>query len=426
MREKRIRRFIVAGLALLASTGARASSFELNPEFQSLTEVEQSAFEGPRRMEPEYQSDILTYTINEDWQYLWLSNRRAINLSAGSTSRTRFVLDRRIKVHAPLHEMLEFRFTSFEETGEERESEHHFFELVFWPKFLTSKVGISLYGQPEAYKRNDDTGVALIYKPQERHEIRLFNTFVDVTRLAKSDQSDTFIEPDLPYSRGLVGRIFSREPKADFLEYAFRHETKTRWSFPEKEYEHGYERYFGSLFGSMAVSELVRLSARAQYDWKSESRARTAAESTVRERDWLTKRAFLLVRSAFAQVGPWANWTVTPGIEYAHRDWDIDGETVIYSNLLPHAWLRLPSFGAGADEDFVDLGYEMTWHRSSGPKALRNVHDRTEAFHHRFNLGYSFVLGKQAEIRLMATADLDEFATKRTWEGGLGQFRLQF
>ena len=50
-------RVVVATLALLRLSLAA----ENLPEFESLTEEEESAFEGPARLGPEYQANVLSY-----------------------------------------------------------------------------------------------------------------------------------------------------------------------------------------------------------------------------------------------------------------------------------------------------------------------------------------------------------------------------
>jgi hypothetical protein len=96
---------------------AVALAFESSPEFQSLTEEEASAFEGPERLGSEYTSDVHSYSKPLGWEYAWLASDIVFDGVAGSTSSVHFMLDARIKARAVLiPERLEFRFTWFDAT----------------------------------------------------------------------------------------------------------------------------------------------------------------------------------------------------------------------------------------------------------------------------------------------------------------------
>ncbi len=425
--------FVLLGILLVTDSFA----LEWFPEFGTLTETEQAEFEGPIRLNPEYQSDILTYTKPLEWEYGWLLNPYGLDMSVGSTSAQHFMMDNRLKIHTSLNKYLEFRFTFFDEKNREREDVHHIVELVVWPK---EWVGISFYGEPSLYKRDDDTGIALLFKPTRTHELRIFNTFVDVTRLKRNDKNDTYILPNEPIARGLVGRIWSHEKSengdGDFLEYAVRVEAKTRWLFPDEKYEYQYWKNFGSLFFSYGVNQKFRLTTRIQWDRKFESKSATEAGSiianTQNESNWKRDRLFTTLRAKFPGVGPWGRWSVIAGFQYAYRKWDTEGITLTYKDILPHVWLGLPAFGEGKSTDEVQIGYECTFHKFTGPRmdggrVLIHPDDETpSSVEHRLNLVYEFVFSEKANIRLVATADLDKFATAKTWEGGNAQFRLFF
>lgn len=415
--------FIIYFVALFITITANA--FEWLPEFQSLTEEEQSAFEKPVLIENEYQSDVLTYLKPFEWEYLWLSHQKAFDLSVGSVSARHFMMDNRLKVHTFLTGSLEFRFTHFDESNLERESMHNILELVAWPwDFL----GISAYGEPSLYKRKNDTGLALLIKPHSRHEIRFFNTFVDVTRLKRSDRPDTFVEPYLPYSRGMVGRVWSdpETKRGEFLEYAFRYETKTRWQFPTEMYEYEYWKLFYSLFFDKQLNEKFHVQGRVQFDRKFEARWPTSATSSTVNESWKTDRLFVIARTVLSDIGPYRRWRLTTGVEYAYRFWQTEPGSVLHRNILPHFLFELPAFGEGATEDMVGIGYDFNWHRALGPESLRYVHDIDAVVDHRVSVSYDFRFRDNATIRLNAAFDLDRFGTKQTWQGGNGQMQLYF
>jgi hypothetical protein len=146
---------IAGGLALLCWP-AGALAFESTPEFQSLTEEEASAFEGPERLGSEYTSDVHSYSKPLGWEYAWLTSDIVFDGAVGSTSAVHFMLDARLKARAVIvPERLEFRFTWFDESHREREARHAVLEIVGW---LHPWVGLSVYGEPSLYKRKADLG----------------------------------------------------------------------------------------------------------------------------------------------------------------------------------------------------------------------------------------------------------------------------
>jgi hypothetical protein len=195
------RLFWTLGLLLLMRQSP-ALAWESLPEFQSLTEAEQEKFESPLDLETEYFSDVLAYQKPMSWEYLWLTHEQALDISVGSVSAQEFMMDNRLKIQPWLLDELQFRFTHFEERSLERDSVHNMMELIYWPQWwpgwVFKKMGIAFYGEPSLNKRENDTGVALFFKPHDRHEIRIFETYVDVTRLKRNNRSDTFAEPNIP------------------------------------------------------------------------------------------------------------------------------------------------------------------------------------------------------------------------------------
>ncbi|HAR43942.1 MAG TPA: hypothetical protein DCS07_15120 [Bdellovibrionales bacterium] len=399
---------IALGLLLALVTAVTAHAWEWTPEFQSLTETEQSALEGPGRFASEYAADILSYLKPADWEYEWLTHSQAMDLGLGSLSATHFMVDNRLKIHARLSEHFEFRFLHTIEQNRERDTHHEIFETIYFP---AEKLGFSFYGEPTLYKRETDTGLALIYKPQARHEIRLFNTFVDVARLKRSDTPDNFIEPFLPYSRGLVGRLWS-DPEGglrNFLEYAVRYETHTRWVFPEPApgYEYAYWKAFGGVFGSKTFSKNQSVNLRVQFDRKSE----------MRQSAWRTDRLLALGQTVFRRIGPSQSWDVTAGISFSDRWWRMTEGSVEYRDFLPHLlWSRKG----------WTVGYLSTWHRAWGPAGLRDPQDDDGRWENRLNLSYEFKFGTKAKLVLLVSGDLDRAFTDKSWDGGGGRFHMNF
>ncbi len=401
-------------------------AWENLPEFGSLSEEEQQGFEGPGELHSEYFSDALTYGKSPDWEYRWLKSPRALDISFGSLSTRRFLMDHRVKIQVPLSELLEFRYNFFNEAHFERRESHHIFELAFWP---FQKLGFSLYGEPSFRKPKDDTGLALMLRPTSRHEIRFFNTFVDVTRLKYPDTPDRFRESDLPYARGVVGRIWTppryHPELGDFFEYAFRYETPTRWDFPEDGYVYSYWRGLASLYGRKQFSDRFSSAVRFQFDRKREERLPTGAEGGAHQ-EWYTSRLNLQGQGTFYALGPSGNWEGTTGLALMLRTWDTEQGQASYRDLLPFVELKIPAWGTGERRGHWLLGYTLSWHRELGSTGIGIDSEDDGLIEQRLNLSYEFSFGPQGKLIILASADLDDFGTRKTWGGGSGKFQLSF
>jgi hypothetical protein len=423
------------GCLALGLCPAEGLAYEWLPEFQTLSEEEPDAFEGPERLGSEYTSDIHSYGRPLEWEHAWLASNIAFDGVAGSTSATQFLFDARAKAWAELLPgRLDFRFTWFDHSDQERESRHVVLEVVTW---LHRAVGLSVYGEPAMHKRQADLGAALLLRPGPRHEVRLFYTLVDLVRGNRSDRPETFAEGGAPRAAGLVGRVF-RAPDSgsrDFLEYAVRWETSTRWQFLDARSEYGYARRFASLFLRKDTGWGFDVSLRLQADRKWESRQALEPGEDVVEERWRTDRLLGLVRATVPGWGLLAGWELSPGVHLALRRWSVNGQRLAYNELLPHLWVEAPGFdlGDGAALRWL-LGYEATYHGESGAfaEALGERYrpsreDYDGILHHRLNTGLQLAVGTRAALRLMVTWDLDRStAGGRLWQGGVGQLRVTF
>lgn len=267
--------------------------------------------------------------------------------------------------------------------------------------------------------------------------MRLFYTLVDVVRGNRSDRPETFAEGGAPRAAGLVGRVF-RAPGSgsrDFLEYAVRWETSTRWRFLDTQSEHGYARRFASLFFQVDTGRGFDVAMRLQADRKWESRQALEPGADVVEERWRTDRLLGLLRATVPGRGRFEGWELSPGVHLALRRWHVNGRVLAYSEVLPHLWVEAPGFGLGGDAALRWLlGYEATYHGESGAfaEALGERYrpgreDRDGILHHRLNMGFQLAVGTRAALRLMVTWDLDRStAGGRLWQGGVGQLRVTF
>lgn len=413
-------RFVIPLLMIYPLTAQVSFAFESFPEFQSLTENEEAVFEGPKRLEPEMLSDVLAFSKMIDWEYAFLKNPLAADFSVGSISSRHFRMDNRVRFKRLIDNSLEFRITYFNDSHLERESEHFIPEIIFWftPYSQGPKIGIGAYGEPALYKRNDDTGLALFIKPHDLHEIKVFNTFIDVTRTQRNDRSDRYIEPYTPNARGVVGRAWNEH--GEFLEYGGRYETKTKWLFPDSDYTYQYWKTMGFVFGSKNISESLTLQLRAQWDRKFEAKNAGTSSTLTESEAWITTRSQALIRTVFNNKWTW-------GALLADRKWERNGEKVEWFDVIPHVWYKMNGFQRSGAQDFFWIGIDSLWHQADGPLVLRNNDDQVDqTFEERLNLVYDFSFRDQISLKLMATFDLDEFGSKRSWEGGNAQFKVHF
>jgi len=412
--------------ALILLLSGSAHAVELVPEYHSLDEPETAAFDSPADLGPEYASDLLAFTKSAKWEYLWLSTRKGLDLSIGSTGARHFMISHRLRVLENLDDRLEFRFHHFDESHREREASHAVFEFAAWP---LPAWGLAFYGEPHLHKRKDDLGAALLLRPGPRREIRLFNTFVDVSRQDRNDRNDRFVRGSLPRSFGATARGWRdpREGRGEFLEAAFRYDTPTRWVFPDEGLEYSYWKWTSSLWARRRIGDGPHVNVRIQADRKFEGREPRNADSSVRSDALRTDRYFTTAQSEWERPFPGWDGGIIAGVQFAARDWRDRSGRAYYRDLLPHVWFLLPP-GKGSGR--FHLGYEFTWHREGGPSGIPGprgpLGPDDGRIEHRLNIAYEAAWGDRAALRALISADLDEFLTRKTWEGGCLQFRTGF
>ncbi|MDZ4678685.1 MAG: hypothetical protein SGI74_14400 [Oligoflexia bacterium] len=410
---------------LLITPQASAITFESFPEFTTMSEDEVLRFEKPIHIDPQYAAAALSYTKPYMWEYWWLTHKASFDGTVGSLNGTTFLINNRGKLHKLLSENFEFRFTYFEERTLERDSTAHVVEFIYWPN---EKLGFSAYGEPSFYKRQNDMGLAILYKPHLNHEIRVFNTWVDLVRNDRNDRRDHFVESDMPYSMGIVGRTWSPldENKNEFFEYSLRQDTPTRWIFPDENYEYRYSKKTASVFLQLGVSENILMSGRIQYDQKFESKTPTTLTSTTVLENWTTDRLQSVLRTSFFKTGPNSNWEITPGIAMNVRDWKSNTGVVTYLDYVPHVILVMPGFRKIPGLDTWTLEYDFTLHRQAGPDFLRSRPNSSDIIEQRLDVSYDFAFAGSSYLKLMGTFDLSNFLKGKPWGGGNAMFRVDF
>jgi hypothetical protein len=406
--------------ALAAGFCPAAFCWESFPEFQSFSEAELESLGGPESLTAEYAADLWSYSQPADREYRWLSQEYGLHLGFGSLNTTRFLMNNRLKISRNLSRNLEFRFSYFDDSDLERHSVHHILELNLK---LVPGVAVALYGEPAFRKPNDDTGIAILFHPAERHELRFYRTFVDVTRLKYPDGSGSFAEPELPYVIGVSGKTWQPAPwiyrPGNFFEYSLRSETPTRWRLPDswgmKNDELFYWRWNGSIYSRRQVTESAAAAFRLEFDRKRYSRGRTG--------DWFVSRLSLLSESTVYD-GDHREFTL--GVEYAQRWWVASAGEGSYTDILPYGRLKLPAWNGPGFQGSWIAGYVMTWHREDGRPQIGIRPAWNGKIEQRLNLSYEFTFRDAGRIVLMGSVDVDEFGSRNTWDGGSGQVEVYF
>lgn len=396
-----------------------AIGFEAFPEFESLTEVEETSFDTPTKISREYTSDLISFTRPLAWESLWLQTDTAFELSLGSLSGDAFLTDNRAKFHKYLSDIWQFRFTYFDQRNYETESIHHIVELIYWPN---PSIGFSTYFEFSRYKREDDLGFAILYRPQLNHEIRLFFTFVDFIRTERNDRTDRFLAHHEPFAYGLVGRFYATT-KRDFFEYAFRYETEAHWFFPEQFYEYHYGKKHFSLAFQKFIDENQSISGRLEADQKYEGRFKTDAQSTISPQAFKTDRITTFLQTDLLNQGPNSRWNYTAGLAYAYRYWLTDNKSAISRDVMPFVSWQIPT--PNQNPDFWKFDYMATIAQNAGDESLRANPIRSQTLEQRINITYEIPFKDNAWLSMGLTFDAD-LSQGEAFEGGNGRFRASF
>lgn len=405
---------VVCSVLTLAS---QVWAFESFPEFQSLNPSLEMG--GPENFNSEYSSDALAFTKPYDWQYQWISHSKAFDLSVGSLSATRFLMNNRLKVYEKLTEKLEFRFSYMDLANYEDESQHAILEFVYWP---WQSLGLSFYGGPSTRKSEDDIGAALLVAFDPHHVVRVFFTAVDFSRNERNTKSDRF--EDSPYSVGFVGRAWSpfASGRSNFVQYYFRYEGETRWRFPDENKELFYYRRRAGLALRQRVLMPSYVHLDLEWDRRKESYIDLNGNALTDPKGWKRDQIQTLAQweQTVSSHGKWIG-----GVKRVDRMWTLPFlGTLRQVDWLPHLWWEWP-FERSWGQDSWSLGYEATQHRTKGDTEYGPAHDKSQ-WEQRANLVYEFGFKEKASLRLLFSFDLDRFGTGETWEGGNGQFSMWF
>lgn len=402
-----------------------ALAFDLYPEFHALTESDHDHIENAKLIDSEYQSDYVTFLPPLAWERDFFLTPVALDYSLGSLSFTHFMQRTRARLSKELLPGdLSFRFTYFSERDHETDQTHAVFELI---KPLTSRLALSAYGEPSYHKRENDFGLAVLLFPGPKHEVRLFHTWVDLTRALHNDRPDYFVEGSEPRSLGVVGRCGSCLGEESWLEYFMRWQTPTEWRFPTKNAEYDYaSETIGLAFHQTHGTPIAGTNFRFEASRSNEGNAPLNSSSTVVRQRMDHRRFESLANVEISSE----QFTYEPGFGWFTRSWrDENGRTLVHENAMPFIWLRRkgPERLPGLFDE-ISVGYELTFFHAHGDFKLAAEELKAFAVEHRANFRYEFALKDGATFGLLVSADIDALVrgSGGLFEGGHGWLKVSF
>jgi hypothetical protein len=287
---------------------------------------------------------------------------------------------------------------------------------------------LSAYGSLERFKKEDDLGVALIWRQRDAfaspasseslssfasapealaQEFRLFATQVDFTRSERSDSGDTFARGKAPWSFGYVYRTPN-------LETYLRRESQTEWISPADDRRMTHEKTaFGytqrdpnrqhavRLFADRLTQSLTTISSAA-----SRSLRRDRIEAEYRRRYSLEAKGT----------------QIEVGLSFVRREWQNEFDArMIHTQTSPLiSWLE------NGDSPGWEVAYGGTWFRASEDLSLGAAGLKSAAWESRLNLRRLIAFDTRGRLELALTFDLDGGGEFGTFEGGHGQFVVEF
>lgn len=374
----------------------------------------------PRLIDSEYQSDIEAYA-ESPLRRSFLNNKNFFSVSAGSLSATQFDSRLQAQLKTQLSDRYEFRFHRVEHENYEEALRASLIELAYR---LDQEWWLSAYGSLERFKKEDDLGVALIWRQQDAftsgasndsssphetlaQEFRLFATQVDFTRSERSDSGDTFAQGKAPWSFGYVYRTPN-------LENYLRRESKTEWISPADDRRMTHEKTaFGHTQRDSNRKHAVRLFA----DRLTQSLT-TISSATTRSlrRDRL--EAEYRRRYSLEATGS----QIEVGLSWVRREWqnELDARMIHTQTSPLISWLE------NGDSPGWEIAYGGTWFRASEDLSLGAANLKSAAWESRLNLRRLIAFDTRGRLELALTFDLDGGGEFGTFEGGHGQFVVEF
>lgn len=379
-----------------------AFAFSTDLSHQVATTPAELLLDSATKWDSESSSDYITYQRPLAWDGLWYRSNKSFDLSVGSISNKQFATYRRLKLYQELSERVEFRLHWLEERDFEQDRATLPLELKFK---LAERLAFSFFGRPSLYKSENDVGASLFFKPSPDGEIQLSAVWGDFQRNQRNLQTDEWSEAPVGWT--LTMTRLPEDKKVDFRR------VQTHWEPLSVRSDNGVKQDSLSYL-SYYLSALHTREQGGQWGWRVfyDRAFHSDQNNDVKVR----KRSLNQLEYSFV-AGP---HTIKPGLNLFYRENRTNGEKTIFREILPTLWFDLPVRASEWSTRMLSIGYDATvFHKTE------NQHDENDS-EHRLNIKWNVNFAKAGQLALLFTFDLDRFGTGETWEGGAGQFRLDF
>lgn len=411
----------IAVLSFFLLNAAPAAAFDIEPEYQGISEDERDRLESPRDIDGEYQSTINGYTVSTRWNRLWHSSstphRPTVDSTIGSITNQHFMIQNRALFKTELRDGLLFRLLYFSQQDREINQTRHIFELS---QRVLPWLRANIFGEMAHFKRDNDFGFALIVSPMKEWENRLYVTYHDFTRGNHNDQSDRFVGED-PLT---VGTTSQWNDDSFSLRAGFRFDRSISWNVPQSGFLFGYEKRLAFADVDYPVNETETIGVRAQWDSTFKGRSPLPGGSIVNE-SWLTDRTLLRASYRRGTETEPRSWEMSA--MYASRQWISEaGAIVFHQSWIPGLTARLRTVRREGNFDHAQIGIEVTEFRTLGDLNMTPANQKHESREGRLQTAYEFAFRGDSRLLFAFNFDLDEWTNVPTFEGGNTQFRTDF
>ncbi len=401
-------------------------AFDIEPEYQGLSEIERQRIETPREIDREYQSIANSYALPNSWNAAYFKANRALDTTVGSLSNQLFMIYTRAKLETKLNDTLVFQFRYFSQSDREINQTRHILELS---QKVSNWIRLNIYGEMAHYKRDNDFGLALLIGPTQEDHLsrwltRVYVTFHDFTRGNHNDQPDRFLGGD-PLT---IGSTSTWQSDNINLRAGFRFDRSLKWNIPQEDLTFSYEKKLIFFDASLSVSEDDLISFKFQNDSTFKGREPLPGGTSVFE-SWRLDRK--LLRLSYHRGRESASSTVQYAIMAADRQWiDQNGALIFHQSLLPSVTGRWQTIRRTNDQfdpyDYFQLSIEATDFKTFGDTSLTPASQKLESLEGRLQAAYEFSFFNSSRLLIALNFDLDEWTRVPSFEGGNARFRAEF
>ncbi len=384
------------------------ASFDRQYEYRSFSEKEMEVPDYFDKIDSEYTSDILTYSITPTEEVLFQETDKQFLISLGSLSRREFMKDARLKIKQKLNDKIDFKYNYLEQKDFENSQTHSVAEFVIKP---LQKVHFSAFAELDFSKVNDNVGFSFSYLPQMNHEVKFFYNMVQFDRNKRNSLDDRFNKK--PYTFGFVGRHTKEKfGKIKYFEYGFLNETSVEWIFPTQDINYEYQRWMGTLRYLNPINEFETFAIFYQLDHRNDLKEALSTEVPISSLDLQRNQLQLNYNNINFE-----KFELDSGSYIVYRDANLLTGIARYLDVVPYA-----TFHFNKDKDsaeFWSLGYDVDIHRTDKKDSISKQDTK---INHRGNVFWTARFNPQAYLKLAGTLDIDDLS----WEGGNGKFVMEF